>query len=128
MTVGELQITAHHTPGHTPGGATWSWRSCEGDRCLNIVYADSLTAVSAPGYRFSDAPEYVEAFRSTLDKVRGLPCDVLLSTHPVSSGLDGKIEGRANGVKPDPFIDSDACRAYADAATKTLERRLAEER
>ena len=28
LTVGDVQITAHFTPGHTPGGTTWSWRSC----------------------------------------------------------------------------------------------------
>ena len=128
LRVGALEITAHHTPGHTPGGMTWSWQSCQDGRCLNVVYADSLTAVSAPGYRYTDTPDYVTAFRRTLEKVRGLPCDVLLSTHPVSSGLDGKIERRAKGEQPDPFIDAGACEAYADSALRTLEKRLTEER
>ena len=47
--VGPLAITAHYTPGHTPGATTWTWQSCEGARCLNIVYADSLTRCRRPG-------------------------------------------------------------------------------
>jgi metallo-beta-lactamase class B len=53
LRVGTLAIIAHFTPGHTPGSTTWTWRSCEADRCLNIVYADSLSAVAAPGFRFT---------------------------------------------------------------------------
>jgi len=53
LRVGDVAITAHYTPGHTPGATTWTWRSCEGQHCLDIVYADSLNAVSAPGFRFT---------------------------------------------------------------------------
>ncbi len=41
VTLGHLQLTMHATGGHTPGGSTWSWTSCEAERCLNFVYADS---------------------------------------------------------------------------------------
>src|SRR5215210_7884442 len=44
--VGSLAITPHYTPGHTPGAITWTWQSCEGATCKNMVYADSLSAVS----------------------------------------------------------------------------------
>ena len=67
LRVGPLAITARLTPGHTPGSTSWTWRSCEGERCLDVVYADSLTAVSAPGYRYSglgDGGRYVDAFRA----------------------------------------------------------------
>jgi len=47
LSVGKLRITAHFTPGHTPGGTSWTWTSCEGATCLSMVYADSLNSVSA---------------------------------------------------------------------------------
>jgi metallo-beta-lactamase class B len=56
LKAGPLALTAHFTPGHTPGGTTWTWQSCEKERCLNIVYADSLTAVSSANFRFSSSP------------------------------------------------------------------------
>lgn len=46
LQVGALAVTAHFTPGHTPGGTSWSWRSCEGSRCLGIAYADSASRAS----------------------------------------------------------------------------------
>src|SRR4051794_21407403 len=33
LRVGDLAISAHLTPGHTPGGVTWTWRACEGQKC-----------------------------------------------------------------------------------------------
>src|SRR5262249_52001989 len=82
LRVGDLALTAHHTQGHTPGSTTWTWRSCEGTHCLDLVYADSLNAVSSPGFRFTDHPELIEQFRRSIAKVKSLPCDVLLSVHP----------------------------------------------
>lgn len=110
--VGDLAVTAHLTPGHTPGSTTWTWRSCEGATCKDVVYADSLNAVSAPGFRFTgDAthPSRVDEFRRSIAKVRELPCDVLLTVHP-------------------SFAAGKTCRAYADEALQRLEQRMAEER
>src|SRR5690348_9936418 len=44
LRVGPLALVAHATPGHTPGGTSWTWRSCQADRCVDVLYADSQTA------------------------------------------------------------------------------------
>lgn len=131
LTVGRLSVTAHLTPGHTPGSTTWTWRSCAGGRCLDIVYADSLNPVSAPGFRFSgDAthPSVVEVFRRSIATVERLPCDVLLSVHPGFSDMDGKLRRREEAPTPDPFIDRQACREYAADAGRRLDARIEVER
>ncbi len=130
LRVGPLAITAHLTPGHTPGSTTWSWRSCEGERCLDVVYADSLNAVSAPGFRFSgDAttPSRVEDFRRSIAKVGALPCDVLLAVHPSFASQDEKLRRREQDPGVNAFVDPQACRAYAEAARQRLEQRVLEE-
>ena len=111
LRAGDLAVTAHFTPGHTPGATTWSWRSCEGSSCKDIVYADSLNAVSAPGFRFSDQKHagIVEDFRRSIAKVAALPCDVLLTVHPA-------------------FAEGQTCRTYAAGAAKRLDDRIAQER
>ena len=130
LRVGPLAITAHFTPGHTPGATTWTWRSCEGARCLNVVYADSLSAVSDEGFRFSGdgtRPSIVETFRGSFDVVEALPCDVLLVPHPFVMGMD---ETRARQLKDpavNPFIDAGACRAFAATQRKAFEARIAGE-
>jgi metallo-beta-lactamase class B len=131
LRVGTLALTAHFTPGHTPGSTTWTWRSCEGERCLDVVYADSLNAVSAPGFRFSGDtkhPSIAEAFRRSIATIEALPCDILLAVHPGFADMDGKLAGRAQGAASDPFVDPGACRAYAASARQALERRLQEEK
>jgi metallo-beta-lactamase class B len=125
--VGSLAITAHFTPGHTPGGTTWSWRSCEGGRCLDLVYADSLNPVSAPGFRFSDGNVSVEFDRS-ISVVEGLPCDILLAPHPSFMAMDVKLALRKSNPAVNPFIGDGACRSYARGARQRLQTRLAEER
>jgi len=132
LRVGALAITAHLTSGHTPGSTTWSWQSCEGRRCLNLVYADSLNPVSAPGYRFSGGPRSpgtAEHFRQSIAKVAALPCDIVIAVHPGFTDLERKLKERTVGPRgPDPFIDAHGCRRYAEDATQRLNARLAEER
>lgn len=130
LRVGDLAITAHLTPGHTPGATTWTWRSCEGSTCYNLVYADSLNAVSADGFRFTGgngSPSLIETFRKTIDKVASLPCDIILSVHPSGTGMDDKVRRRRQQPSPDPFVTPDGCRAYATGAAARLETRIAEE-
>jgi metallo-beta-lactamase class B len=129
LRVGNIAITANFTPGHTPGSTAWTWRICEGATCLNMVYADSLTAVAAPGFKYTAEPERVNAFRRSISRVAELPCDIVISTHPQATGLDAKIKKRAElkGAGPDPFVDH-GCKALAAAGTKSLDARIAEEK
>ncbi|AHX12140.1 beta-lactamase [Dyella jiangningensis] len=128
--VGDIAITAHYTPGHTPGATTWTWRSCEAGRCMNMVFADSLGAYAADGYRFSDPahPERLEDYRRSIETIASLPCDILLSPHPDQSDLLERVAKRDAGTKPDPVIDGHACRAYAEEGRAKLEARLAKEK
>src|SRR5690606_38947874 len=80
LTVGPIELTAHFTPGHTPGGTTWSWQACEEGRCLELVYADSQTPVSADGFYFSRSHTYPDAtrdFERSFAILEGLQCDIL---------------------------------------------------
>ncbi len=130
FTLGGTTITAHYTPGHTPGATTWTWQSCEAGRCLNMVYLDSLTAISHDGFRFTDTPGLVETFRTALTRVRTLPCDIVIATHPAAAGLDDRLTRRGAlepGAPGDPFVDSGTCEMLADRATKMLDERVAKE-
>jgi metallo-beta-lactamase class B len=130
LTLGDLAITARFTPGHTPGGTSWTWSSCEGSRCLDIVYADSLTAISSPGFLYTKGDgegDRVESFRASIDRVAALHCDILLAPHPGFLALDEKLAAKARAPASNPFIDPAACRSYATAARERLAQRIAEE-
>ena len=125
--VADIAITAHLTPGHTPGGTSWTWKSCEGDHCLNMVYADSLTAASAPNFKFTAHPEALEGFEKSFAFVENVPCDILITTHPDVSGLWSRLERRNQGVRPDPMVDGSACAKLADNAREQLRKRVQSE-
>ena len=110
--VGTLSVTAHLTPGHTPGSTTWTWKSCEESGCLDLVYADSLTATIAPGFTYSSDPARVAAFRRSIETVAALPCDIVIAVHPEFTNFAAK-----NG-----------CRDYAQFGARSLDAQLAKEK
>jgi len=125
---GSIVVTAHYTPGHTPGSTSWTWRSCEKERCLALAYVDSLTALGRDGFRYSDDPARVASFRHSFATVAALPCDILVTPHPEASGFMQKIAVRDREHSPAALIDTGACRSYAAAAQPRFEARLAKER
>ena len=125
VSVGPLQLTAHFTPGHTAGGTTWTWKSCLGNSvCYNLVYADSMTAVSAPSFRYTGAPAATLA--QSLDKLAALPCHIMITPHPEASELWRRLDRRTAG-EADTLVSPPVCRRYVANARATLEKRLADE-
>lgn len=130
LRVGALEVTAHATGGHTPGGTSWTWRSCEAGRCLDMVYADSMTAVSADGFAFSRSQTYPAAlsdFEKSFTFLRAASCDILLTPHPGASDLWGRLAEREKG-DPRALADGTACRRYAERAREGLRTRIEAER
>jgi metallo-beta-lactamase class B len=127
LRVGPLALAMHLTPGHTPGSTSWSWRSCEAGACLDLVYADSQTPVSADGFSFARSTTYPGVRR---DFARGqaalerLSCDVLITPHPDASGLWERLARREAGDAR-ALVDGNACRAYAARSRAQLAERVA---
>ncbi|BBC72464.1 subclass B3 metallo-beta-lactamase [Altererythrobacter sp. B11] len=118
--LGSLTFVPVFTPGHTPGAVSWQWRSCAGNTCATMVYADSLSPISSDSYRFSDHPDYVALYRLGLQHLSQLSCTIVLTPHPSASGMRKRL---AFGS---PFGEP-SCRAYAESIGKRLDARLAEE-
>jgi metallo-beta-lactamase class B len=132
LRVGPIRLVPHRTAGHTPGGTSWSWESCEGERaagrCVDVVYADSQTPISADAFSFSRGDAYPTAvadFERGFATLESLRCDVLLTPHPGASAMFDRLPARADG---EPRTDASACRRYAASARRQLAERLARER
>lgn len=118
--LGEVEVRAVYTPGHTDNGVTWTWESCALADCYSIVYADSLTAVSARGFSYGASGAATTMIESA-DRIGNLDCDILLSPHPFFFGMYDKLERMAEG---NPFVNDLACTFYAEEALGWLEQRL----
>lgn len=121
LVLGGMRFTVHANPTHSPGSSSWTWRSCEADKCLTIAYVDSISSISSDDYRFSDHPERVEAARAGLRVMESLPCDLMLTPHPDGSALLERLSGKQ------PLTGPRACVAYADQGGQRLANRLASE-
>jgi metallo-beta-lactamase class B len=130
LKVGGIEITVQYTPGHTPGGTSWTWQSCEGERCLNMVYGDSLTAVSDNSFKFTGDPRYPTALQDltrSIERIESLPCDILITAHPDFAGLWQRVERREKG-DANALADPQACERYAEAGRVRLNERVSHER
>lgn len=127
--VGAITITPHITAGHTPGGTTWTWRTCEPTRCIDMVYADSQTPISADDFFFTRSQRYstgVRDFQNGHALLERLPCDLLITPHPSATSLWERIAARDRGNSA-PLLDSTACKRYAANARQQLNKRIAAE-
>lgn len=121
VNLGNLALTPIATPGHSHGALSWQWRSCEKERCISIVYADSLSPVSSENYHFSDHPDYVDAYQEGVNKIAGLDCEILMAPHPSASHMRDRLS------TPEGLINPKGCMAYADNVSTRLNERLNKE-
>ena len=129
LRVGPIAITAHFTPGHTKGGTTWSWRTCDAGECVTFVYADSQTPVSDDTFLFTrntNYPTVLSDFERGFAVLDRLTCDVLVTPHPAASRLWERLDARGRGDAA-ALRDPEACRKYAANARKALANRVARE-
>lgn len=128
--IGPLQLSVIHTPGHAPGGTSWRWQSCEADRCLNLIYSDSLNPVADKSFKYSGHPRYPTAAQdltTSMEAIAAAPCDILLTAHPELSGLWSTIDERGNGDRA-KLVDPAACQRYVATTRQLLSKRLAGEK
>ncbi len=120
VTQGQLSFRHLPTPGHTPGASSWQWTSCGDGECLTIVYADSMSPISADGYRFSEHRQLLDDFRRGIAYLSQSQCDLLLTPHPSASWMRKRLEAGE-------LVDDNACRTYAQQIEKRLDARLNKE-
>ncbi|HEY4940190.1 MAG TPA: subclass B3 metallo-beta-lactamase [Rhizomicrobium sp.] len=126
VTLGGVSITAHITAGHTKGCTTWTLPVTMDGKAEDALFLCSLTVL--PNFRLLGDPNYPDQaadFEKSFAMLRGLTCDVFLSSHGSFFDMKGKAAKLAAGAKPNPFIDPQGCRAFFARAEATFDKRLA---
>ncbi len=124
--LGDLSLTAHLTPGHTPGCTSWTTRVVEQGRPLDVIFTCSL---SVAGQALVDEPRYPQAasdFETTYRRLRGLKADIYLAFHDSQFGL---AEKRARlATDPFAFVDPAELATRVDQAEAAFRRELERQR
>jgi metallo-beta-lactamase class B len=126
VTLGDIAITAHATPGHTPGCTTWTLNVREGNEDHTAIFFCSATValnmlVGNPTYL-----GIVDDYRKTFERLRDIKGDVFLAPHPEMYDMPGKRARMAPGA-PNPFVNAKDFPAYIETLKKNFEASLAKQ-
>jgi metallo-beta-lactamase class B len=126
LTLGSVTLTAHLTPGHTPGCTSWSLLVTGADGAAHTAFLHCSATVAGQKLVPESYPGMVESYRATFEKVRALEADVFLGNHDTFFGLQDKrarlLAGEANA-----FVDPAELQAFNTAMEKAFETQLAME-
>jgi metallo-beta-lactamase class B len=99
--MGDVVLTAHHTPGHTRGSTTWIATIIDNGKALTVVWPDG--GGFNPGYRVARNPSYpgmTDDYRRTLHFWEMQKPDIFLAAHTEYFNFDDKQKrAAAEGVK-----------------------------
>lgn len=126
VTLGEVTLIAHMTPGHSKGTTTWTMAVADGGREFAVVFAGS-TSVPSPDMSLTNNPRYptlVADYKRTFALLKTLKPDVFLTQHAGVFGLHDKARRLRAGETPNPFIDPDGYSRWLTESERSFLERL----
>jgi metallo-beta-lactamase class B len=126
VTLGNVTLTAHLTPGHTRGCTTWTTRVAEGGRTYDVLIACAGLQEDARLVNNKNYPEIAEDFARSIKKYKALPADVFLGAHSWFFDLAGKYK-RLGGAS-NPYVDPAGYKAWVDRMEKNYNALIAEQK
>jgi metallo-beta-lactamase class B len=126
VTLGPLSLTAHATPGHSPGCTSWTMDVTEDARPHKIIFFCSATVALNQLVKSPTYPGIVEDYRSTFKRAPLLEADVFLAPHPEMYNMEEKRAQIAEG-KPNPFVKAGEFQAYVASLQTAFEDALAKQ-
>ncbi|QPF83564.1 BJP family subclass B3 metallo-beta-lactamase [Bradyrhizobium genosp. L] len=126
VTLGEATLTAHATPGHSPGCTSWEMTVSDSDQDRKVLFFCSGTValnrlVGHPTY-----PGIVDDYRSTFAKVKAMKVDVLLGPHPEVYGMQEKRAAMKDAAE-NPFVKPGENATYVSALEADFDKQLAKQ-
>jgi metallo-beta-lactamase class B len=106
--LGNVTLTAHLTPGHTPGCTTWTMKVQEGGKSYDLLIIGSVGV--NPGTNLVGNPQLVAQYQQSLKFLRSAHVDVPLGSHPAMYNLNEKYPKLSAGGR-NPFIDPESFQA-----------------
>jgi len=125
VSLGDVVLVAHKTPGHTRGCTTWTMNVTDGGRVYNVVIVGSPNV--NPGYKLvgnTAYPAIAQDYESTFRTLKALPCDIFLGAHGSYFGMEPKF-ARMKAGEANPFVDPAGYRRYVAEREQTFREELA---
>jgi metallo-beta-lactamase class B len=123
--LGYVTLTAHLTPGHTPGCTTWTMPVSDSGKTYQVVFYCS-TSVVRKLVNNSEYPDIVTDYERSFAELRKMPCDIFLGPHADFFKLEEKRK-QLDAGKLDAFVDPTEMQGYVDESERSFHEQLAKE-
>lgn len=112
ISLGNIRLGVHLTPGHTKGSVSYSMRVRESGKEYDVLFANMPTMIGAPLVGNKKYPTIAEDFERTFRIQKALACDVFLAGHGSQYNLAKKYKPVYD---PATFVDPEGYKAAVAA-------------
>lgn len=131
VVLGGVTLTAHLTPGHTPGCTSWTMAIAEGGEKHNVIFFCSITGGGNPLVDNKTYPAIAKDYKATYAKLKTMDADIFLAPHGEQFGLTKKLAAmKANeglAAATNPFIDKNEFHSFMMLQEKQFDDTLAKQ-
>ena len=127
VSVGDVRLTAHLTPGHTPGCTSWSTTVRDAGRSLHVLFLCSLTVAGNVLVGNRAYPTIATDYERTFAKLSTMQADIVLTSHPEMADVLQR-EARVRAGDANAFVDRKALPAIVARWNANFEHELAKAR
>lgn len=126
LNLGGVTLTAHLTPGHSPGCTSWTLPVTGADGAAHTAFLHCSSTVAGQKLVPESYPGMIASYRATFEKVRTIEADIFLGNHDIFFDLAEKRARLAAG-DANAFVDARELQAFNIAMEEAFETRLAME-
>lgn len=124
VSLGGVTLTAHATPGHTPGCTSWTMPVTVAGKRHTAMFFCSITVAGNPLTGNKAYPAIADDYKATFAKLDRMDADIFFAPHGVQFGLADKLAKMKPGA-PNPFIDAGEMHRFLAAMKKDYDEELA---
>ena len=112
VSLGGWTLTAHITPGHTPGCTTWTFPVTVAGKVRQAL--DHCSSSVLPGYKLGKTETYpgqTADYEKSFATWKKLPCEVFIASHGQFFDMHAK-KAKLDAGQADAFVDPAGCKAF----------------
>ena len=126
ITLAGTTLTAHLTPGHSPGCTSWSLTAKDSTGMPRKVFLHCSASLGGQSLVPPAYPGMADNYRASFAKVRAMQADVFLANHDMFFGLHEKRARQLAGEK-DAFVDPGELQRFNARMEAAFVKTLADE-
>lgn len=124
VTLGGTTLTAHLTPGHSPGCTSWAMMVPDSRGRPRSVFLHCSASLGGQSLVPPAYPGMVDAYRATFKRVQAMKADVFLANHDIFFALHDKRKRQIAG-EADAFVDPGELQRFNTQMEAIFQRELA---